>query len=289
MLAPALLDILKCPTCGAEALEPTAAHGRHERGGLRCTACQALYDARRGIPDLTPRGPSDGLHYRTESLYDAIAGVGDVALPLVSLTVWRCPPLRYIDWAHRAMGRARGGRLLVEPVGTGFIVKHVQSVHTTSPIIAVDVSWKMLFRAAARFRRAGLEHISVLRARPDRLPFRDGAFSAVFSVNGVNGFTDRQAAVKEWGRVTEPGGSVLGSALCRGLERVADTLLRRYERMGLYPTPRSRDFLVSELTQHLDASRVTFETHGAAVFYCTDLKSPEERSGPDAASVALAP
>jgi ubiquinone/menaquinone biosynthesis C-methylase UbiE len=240
-----------------------------------------VYPIVQGIPDLIPRQQGQPLrHYRTESLYDMIAPYYDVAVPIMSLAIWNCSPLRYVDWAHRAMGRAEGGVLLVNPVGTGILVGHTYSIHTRFPIVCIDNSWEMLRRAQARFERAGIENATLIRAESENLPLLGGSVRAVLTMNGLNGFYDRGRALREMARVTEQNGVVVGSALCRGLGQAADTMLNLYERWGIYPILRSREFLLKELSLAFHVPEVYFETHGAVVFFVVALADHAPRTSP---------
>lgn len=273
MVTREILDIIRCPSCRADAI----GIGGRRHPELQCGDCGAVYPVVDGIADLTPRHEGKPVrHYRTESLYNAIAPVFDYAFPVMSLLVWHCPPLRYVDWAHRAVGRATGGKLLVHPVGTGFVLGHVQSPHTQFPVVAVDVSWRMLRRAKERFERAGHENITLIRAEPEHLPLAEDSFRCVMSFNGLNGFYDRGRALSEMVRVGEPHCWMAGSALCRGLERSADRVLSRYERWGVYPILRSREFLIKELSQAFGVERIQFETHGAVVYYLAEVDAASQ-------------
>ena len=272
MIPKNILTVISCPSCGAD--EIGVGGKRHPE--LECGACGVSYPIVKGIPDLTPRFAGEPLrHYRTETLYDAIAPIFDVSFPAMSLLVWNCPPLRYVDWAHRALGRGEGGLLLTCPVGTGFLLNHVQSVHTQYPIVATDISWRMLFRAKSRFERSGATNITLIRADPAHLPFAPGSFRSVMTLNGLNGFHDRDRALSELLRITEAKGWIAGSALCRGLERTADRVLNRYEKWGIYPILRGREFLLSELEQAFKARDLRFETYGAVVFFITEVRTAE--------------
>jgi ubiquinone/menaquinone biosynthesis C-methylase UbiE/uncharacterized protein YbaR (Trm112 family) len=269
MISREVLDILTCPHCDGADLRL----GGGRLGSLDCPDCGVKYPIDRGIVDLTEQSGSGPIrHYRTESLYDGIAGWFDVVFPTMSALIWNCSPFRYVDWGHRAVGRAQGGRLLVNPLGTGLLLRHVHSVHVDFPIVGVDISWKMLRRAQSRFARHGVENVTLVRAEPSRLPFAARAFRAVMSLNGINGFYDRDKALAELGRVTEEDGFITGTSLCRGLERRADRVLDRYERWGIYPILRSRDYLIRELEEVLGVTDVAYETHGAVVFFTIALE-----------------
>ena len=264
MLRKEILEVIICPTCRADAIG--IGGGRYPEP--RCGECGATYSFVKGILDLAPRQDGERIRpYRTGALYDAIARWYDLAAPAMSMAVWNCPPLRYVDWAYGAVGRAKGKRLLVNPVGTGLLLRHVYSVHTDFPIVGVDISWRMLRRAQRRFERSGIENVALIRADPGNLPFADGAFGAIMSMNGLNGFHDRAKALAEMARTLEPGATIAGSSICRGLRRTADFMLSRYERWGVFPILHSRDFLIAELADAFGDPNVRFATHGAAVFF----------------------
>ena len=272
MIPKNILNIIICPSCRAD--EIGVGGKRHPE--LECGSCGVSYPFTRGIVDLTPRFEGEPVrHYRTETLYDAIAPLFDVAFPAMSMLVWNCPPLRYVDWAHRALGRAEDGILLTCPVGTGFLLNHVQSDHTRFPIVATDISWRMLSKAQARFERSGATNVTLIRADPAHLPFRQSSFRSIMTLNGLNGFHDRDRALSELVRVTEKRGWIAGSALCRGLERTADRVLHRYEKWGVYPILRGREFLLAELEQAFRARDLRFETYGAVVFFITEVGTAE--------------
>ena len=70
-------------------------------------------------------------------------------------------------------------------------------------LAGIDASAAMIERARARLPGAELQQASV-----DRLPFPDGAFSHVLSVEAIYYFEDPVAAFREVARVLEPGGAV---------------------------------------------------------------------------------
>lgn len=276
MLRKEILEVIICPTCRADAIG--IGGGRYPE--LECGECGTTYPFVKGILDLVPRQNGDRIHpYRPGALYDAIARWYDLAAPAMSLAVWNCPPLRYVDWAYRAVGRAKGKRLLINPVSTGLLLRHVYSIHTDFPMVGVDISWRMLRRAQRRFERNGIENVTLIRAQPENLPFAEGAFGAVMSMNGLNGFHNRERALAEMARTLETGATFAGSSICRGLQRTADFMLNYYERWGIYPILRSRDYLVAELAESFGDPAIRYETHGAVVFFLAKRAAelPEKR------------
>ncbi len=67
----------------------------------------------------------------------------------------------------------------------------------------VDVSPEMIERAK---RLHGDDHTRFFVAGADALPFDDGAFSHLLSVESLYYYPDPQTALAEWARVTRPGG-----------------------------------------------------------------------------------
>lgn len=270
-----ILERLRCTTC----LQGELVIGGGRRPSLRCAECDATYPVVDQIPDLIPphlaARPGE---YRADTLNELVAGVYDVAAPVLAAAIWRCSPLRWIDAEHRAIGRANpGGVYLRAPMGTGIVLDQVLNRYHDVTIIGVDSSWKMLRRARARFG----DRVHLVRALTNRLPIRDGIVDSVQSINGLHASTERAAALQELQRVAKPGAYVAGTALVRGQEFVADVLLDRYERWGVLPMLRTAEFLVEEMRANgLDSVR--FETRGAVLFYSAHTREGAMTQAPSA-------
>lgn len=261
MIERTLLDILACPLCGGEELH----YGGSRHPSLVCDDCGQVYPIVDGIPDFVTEVATVPGSYRTETLYDAIAGVYDLAAPVMSLSVWNCDPLRYVDSENRALGRANGGLFLEIPIGTGLVLDKVLANYHDVRVIAIDTSWRMLRRAQKRLARHD-HSIQLLRARPTHLPLRRNVIDSVQSLNGLHAFTNRSAVVSEMARVARPGGFMSGALLVRGERLSADLVLERFERYGVFPLLRTAPYVVEELrSSHVDD--LHWETHGAALFY----------------------
>ena len=59
------------------------------------------------------------------------------------------------------------------------------------------------------------------------LPFGDGSFDIVLSLNGFHAFPDKEAAWREIFRVLRPGGTFCGCFYVRGQNRHTDRMIRR--------------------------------------------------------------
>lgn len=271
MFPPEVFDCLCCPSCRANNLEL----GSGRRPEVVCQSCDHAYPIVDGITTMkaADSAPAPG-QYRTETLFNLIAGVYDVVAPAMSLGVWRCSPLRYVDIQNQALGRANHGSLVAAPIGTGVVLSKALADYHDITIIGVDQSWNMLQQAKERFEDTQHD-VHLFRADYDNLPLRDDVADVVQSLNGLHTFTDRDAALSEFVRCLKPRGLLTGSALVRGQENMADTVLDRYERYGVYPLLRTAEFLRREICEQ-PVHELNFETHGAVMFYSADAAAEGE-------------
>ena len=262
MIEPQILEKLCCPSCHDSGLEL----GSRQRPDLVCQGCDHRYPIIEGIPDLVApdKAPNPG-NYRTETLANVIAGVYDFIAPVMSMAIWRCSPLRYVDHENRALGRASGGVFVEAPIGTGLALAPVVAEHHDALIIGIDKSWNMLFKAQKRLEKIPADY-QLIRADYTNLPLQDGVADSFQTLNGLHGFTDRCGALEEFHRCLADDGFFSGSSLVRAQTDVADAFLERYERYGIYPMLRSPEFLLQEVrTTNFD--EVHFETYGAVMFF----------------------
>ncbi|MEL6178176.1 MAG: methyltransferase domain-containing protein [Myxococcota bacterium] len=261
-----ILELMQCPACG----NPELGIGNRRQPDLVCEACGERYPFEDGIPDLIPRSTVQQYrYYRTDTLLNLIAPIYNYTAPIMSLIGWQCPPLRYVDKAHKAVGRSRGGVYLECPIGTGLLLGHIRpQEHVDSPFIGVDSSWGMLRQARLRFSALGLsDRVFLMRCDPEHLPFKEGTIRSLQSTNGLHTFNDRTRVLREFDRLLEPGGYVSGSTLVRGQGVMADSILGMYERYGVFPMLRSREFVIRELKQTLRYATIHHETHGSILFF----------------------
>ncbi len=260
LLSASVLQLLQCPTCGG-----ALSLGRQRHPDLECV-CGSRYPFIDGIVDLTPRQKvaTPGT-YRTETLLDMIAGSYDVFAPAMSIGVWRCSPLRYVDSENRALGRGNGGVYLKSPIGTGVVLDNCLADYHDVTIICVDSSLKMLRKAQRKLRNHPQE-VVYLKVDAAQMPLRDGVIDSAQSFNGIHAAEDRDAFLSELLRVVKPGGFVSGSSLVRSEEPIADALLDRLERHGVFPMMRSASYLIEEL-RRLECHKFHHSVHGAVVFF----------------------
>ena len=128
------------------------------------------------------------------------------------------------------------GKLLEIPVGTGVLTMPLYRRLPKAQITCVDYAPEMLERA----QRQGKELSNVRFQQGDvgDLPFQDGSFDGVLSLNGFHAFPDKEAAWKEVFRVLKPGGTFCGCFYVQGKNRRTDWLIRQvYVKKGFFTPP----------------------------------------------------
>ena len=103
-------------------------------------------------------------------------------------------------------------------------------------ITCMDYSPEMLQRA--RRRGEDLPNVRFQQGDVGSLPFEDGSFDLVLSLNGFHAFPDKEAAWKEVFRVLKPGGTFCGCFYVQGQNRRTDRFIRRlYVKKGFFTPP----------------------------------------------------
>ena len=121
-------------------------------------------------------------------------------------------------------------RVLDVGCGTGFatmgLIDHSDDVH------GIDQSIHQLEHAFEKFGRLG--DVRFYRGDAERLPFADDRFDITWSSGSIEYWPDPPAALREFRRVTRPGGQVLvvGPDAPRNalMRRVADAIMLFYDR-----------------------------------------------------------
>lgn len=127
----------------------------------------------------------------------------------------------------------KGKTVLELAAGTGLIAKNI--VNAAAHIEASDTSAEMIREAKRRNHSAKL-HFSVQNMFC--LPYADGAFDIVLSLNGFHAFPDKEAAYREVFRVLKPGGTFCGCFYVAGECKQSDWFVRHvYEKTGFFTPP----------------------------------------------------
>jgi ubiquinone/menaquinone biosynthesis C-methylase UbiE len=132
------------------------------------------------------------------------------------------------DWAIRDrlfayLPDGFSGRLLDVPVGTGLFTAEKYRSMKNADVTALDYSEDMLERARLRF--AGIGNVSCVQGDVGKLPYAEGAFDAVLSMNGFHAFPDKEAAFSETARVLKVGGIFLATFYIKGERKLTDWMV----------------------------------------------------------------
>ena len=138
-------------------------------------------------------------------------------------------------------------------------------------ITCLDYSPEMLERAKSRGE--GLAHVRFQQGDVGALPFGDGSFDIVLSLNGFHAFPDKEAAWREIFRVLRPGGTFCGCFYVRGQNRRTDWLIRRlYVPKGWFTPPfETAESLRRRLEETFGPAKVR-TVQGIASFVCRKAK-----------------
>lgn len=143
-----------------------------------------------------------------------------LAKQLARPTGWfgRLVAARWLERANVAMNAlaleclelGEGDRLLEVGFGSGYLLEKALEEETCAFAAGVDASGEMVRLGLRRFRRQiASGRAAVLEGEAEHLPFGDGEFTKVCSVNTLYFWGDPLAALAECGRVLRPGGALV--------------------------------------------------------------------------------
>jgi ubiquinone/menaquinone biosynthesis C-methylase UbiE len=138
-------------------------------------------------------------------------------------------------WIRRGQREALAALKLGESdrlldVGCGPGVAVCEAAPLVAQATGLDLSPAMVARA--RSRAAGMPNVEIVEGESGRLPFADGAFTAVLSTTSFHHYPDPDRALDEMRRVLEPSGRIALGDLSsdRLVMRGVDAFCRRFEK-----------------------------------------------------------
>ena len=144
----------------------------------------------------------------------------------------------YLEKAMAGIPENFSGKLLEVPVGTGILTMPLYQTLPQADITCLDYSPDMMGQAQQKAERLHLENVTFRQGDVGALPFADGAFDIVLSLNGFHAFPDKEAAYRELFRVLRPGGTFCGCFYVAGGCKQSDWFVRHvYERTGFFTPP----------------------------------------------------
>ena len=144
----------------------------------------------------------------------------------------------YLERALEGIPENFSGKLLEVPVGTGILTMPLYQTLPQADITCLDYSSDMMGQAQEKAERLHLENVTFRQGDVGALPFADGAFDIVLSLNGFHAFPDKEAAYREVFRVLKSGGTFCGCFYVAGECKQSDWFVRHiYEKTGFFTPP----------------------------------------------------
>ncbi len=175
------------------------------------------------------------------TFYDGMITCSTLSGKAVCKLVWNMNKRkndRYLELALSGIPQGFDGRMLEVPVGTGVLSMPVYERLPDADITCLDYSPDMMERARRQAEKRSLENVSFMQGDAGKLPFPDGSFDLVLSLNGFHAFPDKEAAYREVFRALKPGGIFCGCFYVKGENKRTDWLVEKiYTPKGYFTPP----------------------------------------------------
>ena len=175
------------------------------------------------------------------NFYDGMITCSTLSGKAVSRLVWAMNKAECDDYLEKALSCIPSnftGKLLEVPVGTGILTMPVYKTMPDADITCLDYSSDMMKQAQEKASRLNLNNITFQQGDVGALPYENGTFDVVVSLNGFHAFPDKEAAYREVFRVLRPGGTFCGCFYVKGEHKRTDWFVRHvYEKIGFFTPP----------------------------------------------------
>ena len=204
------------------------------------------------------------------TFYDGMITCSTVPGRAVCKLVWgmnREDTLDYLAAVFSGIPEGFSGKMLEIPVGTGILTMPLYREMKNADITCMDYSPEMLERA--KRRGEGLPNVRFQQGDVGAVPFEDGSFDLVLSLNGFHAFPDKEAAWKEVFRVLKPGGIFCGCFYVQGENRRTDRLIRGvYVKRGFFTPPFETTDSLTQRLEHTYGHAAVSTIQSIASFVC---------------------
>ena len=175
------------------------------------------------------------------NFYDGMITCSTLSGKAVSRLVWAMNKAECDDYLEKALSGIPSnftGKLLEVPVGTGILTMPVYKTMPDADITCLDYSSDMMKQAQEKASRLNLNNITFQQGDVGALPYENGTFDVVVSLNGFHAFPDKEAAYREVFRVLRPGGTFCGCFYVKDEHKRTDWFVRHiYEKTGFFTPP----------------------------------------------------
>ena len=206
------------------------------------------------------------------SFYDGMMTCSTIMGKAICRLVWNMDCEKNYAYLERALSGVPerfAGKLLEVPVGTGVLTMPVYRGLPGADITCLDYSPDMMSAARARAERMGIGNVRFIQGDVGALPFDDGNFDVVLSLNGFHAFPDKEAAWRETFRVLKPGGVFCGCFYVRGGCARTDWFIKHlYQPRGYFTPPYETEASLRERLSRMYAEADVTRYEGIACFKC---------------------
>ena len=175
------------------------------------------------------------------NFYDGMITCSTLSGKAVCRLVWAMNKAECDDYLEKALSgipKHFSGKLLEVPVGTGILTMPVYQTMPEADIACLDYSADMMGQAQEKAERLHLKNVTFRQGDVGALPYADGTFDVVLSLNGFHAFPDKEAAYRETFRVLKPGGTFCGCFYVKDEHRRTDCFIQHvYEKAGFFTPP----------------------------------------------------
>ena len=175
------------------------------------------------------------------TFYDGMITCSTLPGKAVCKVVWNMgmdENTRYLELAMAGIPEDFSGKMLEVPVGTGVLTMPVYKTLPNADVTCLDYSADMMASAQRKAEKLGLDHVQFRQGDVGALPFEDGSFELVLSLNGFHAFPDKETAYREVFRVLKPGGIFCGCFYIQGENKRTDWFIEKlYTPKGFFTPP----------------------------------------------------
>ena len=176
----------------------------------------------------------------SNDFYDGMITCSTLPGKAVCRLVWGMNKAECDDYLARALSGIPedfSGKLLEVPVGTGILTMPVYQTLPRAEITCLDYSPDMMAQAREKAERLRLKNVAFEQGDVGALPYGDGSFDLVLSLNGFHAFPDKEASYRETFRVLKPGGTFCGCFYVKGKYPRTDWFIRHVYEPAKFFTP----------------------------------------------------